>query len=86
MGNKNKVTQAQFIYFVAISGIVVNYVIFNSIVLNSVLNLTVNDMSVLAAKWMNWAIGTFFEAFTAAFSAGSFHQKVQNFMEIMIIQ
>ena len=31
-------------------------------------------------------IGTFFEAFTAAFSAGSFHQKVQNFMEIMIIQ
>ena len=41
---------AQFIYFVAISGIVVNYVIFNSIVLNSVLNLTVNDMSVLAAK------------------------------------
>ena len=43
-------TLAQFIYFVAISGIVVNYVIFNSIVLNSVLNLTVNDMSVLAAK------------------------------------
>ena len=45
-----KQTVAQFIYFVAISGIVVNYVIFNSIVLNSVLNLTVNDMSVLAAK------------------------------------
>ena len=28
---------AQFIYFVAISGIVVNYVLFNSIVLNSIL-------------------------------------------------
>ena len=45
-----ELTIAQFIYFVAISGIVVNNVIFNSIVLNSVLNLTVNDMSVLAAK------------------------------------
>ena len=31
-------------------------------------------------------IGTFFEAFTATFLAGSFHQKVQIFMEIMIIQ
>ena len=31
-------------------------------------------------------IGTFFEAFTVAFLAASFHQKVQNFMEIMIIQ
>ena len=28
---------AQFIYFVAISGIAVNYVLFNSIVLNSIL-------------------------------------------------
>ena len=49
-GDSRNKTRAQFIYFVAISGIVVNYVIFNSIVLNSVLNLTVNDMSVLAAK------------------------------------
>ena len=30
-------TVAQFIYFVAISGIAVNYVLFNSIVLNSIL-------------------------------------------------
>ena len=43
-------TLAQFIYFVAISGIAVNYVLFNSIVLNSVLNDMVNDMSVLTAK------------------------------------
>ena len=33
-----ELTLAQFIYFVAISGIAVNYVLFNSIVLNSVLN------------------------------------------------
>ena len=43
-------TVAQFIYFVAISGIAVNYVLFNRIVLNSVLNDMVNDMSVLTAK------------------------------------
>ena len=45
-----ELTLAQFIYSVAISGIVVNYVIFNSIVLNSILNSMVNDMSVLGAK------------------------------------
>ena len=45
-----QLTVAQFIYFVAISGIAVNYVLFNSIVLNSVLNDMVNDMSVLTAK------------------------------------
>ena len=45
-----EMTLAQFIYFVAISGIAVNYVLFNSIVLNSVLNDMVNDMSVLTAK------------------------------------
>ena len=31
-------------------------------------------------------IETFFEAFTATFLAGSFHKRVQIFMEIMIIQ
>ena len=49
-GPKHKRKLAQFIYFVAISGIAVNYVLFNSIVLNSVLNDMVNDMSVLTAK------------------------------------